>query len=857
MAITTLDAISVWDLPPNVPGATCYGYLDQILSWELVKRRDAAHVATVVAPLSGNAAPLAQQRRILALHFTPLAPGQLGEVVVLRISEAVREQRADGLAFTVKARSLLFDWADAGPMAHVYAGGHREYAIAGELSVVDWATTYMLPHLAAQGYGWYEVVCGNGQRSPQAFSRWTPLELLNACVDFLGWELRIFPWITGWRIEVVEQVNGIAEYEPLRVTVGHNLRRVTQRVASLEQATVLVPFGETGHSEVSKSIQRMQFLGANVDYGLAQVDPFPVAESPSGWAFPVVQFDGQFVDPTGARSWYLQRVRTGRSFRIVQSWGPTPSEPTGRVQLASLTQILDALVFELREGLTPATSVDVPVPGFPLRVTAPPVGNVVTVANPFSATDPVPTDNVHLDCLMRRSTLVLATTSTTVVTIAGTTEQTLTVASTAGVQAGDWGFAHNNVAQPWGLFGKPFTVVQVVSATQLRIRVRYSFDTSPPFSAGALVKQVRCYRAVAGFLGYVDAETAAANTLTLSSVTGLATDDLLEFTLENSGAALSGLPSPLVAQYGITRKSRAFSNARCVVNLLHSSNPVFDDFTGTAPDQWTQGGIGNPTKITTLLPGPGTIHAVQLSGNNLQTLTSPIVWPRVVQGLSQVAVRVRLRTGTGSFWDGSLASHHTKVELLVANGGAVLATTMIHPPGHPSPPAGSEEVAPDTTIDLDLLAVDCLHTPGAGARYAPWDGVQVRISAVNGGGNPTLGGVMVVLDGSLPSGFVIRGQQDAYGLGQLALRDLAAPETTNDIDVVDLQRALEVSYGTEQLLEGRVVRVEAEALGLAFEERLDAVTYRGSEDGAAQVQVATRTRLFADVLATYLSAQGA
>ena len=49
MAITTLETISLWDIPPNVSGAHCYGYLDQVSSWELTRRLDAAHAATVTA----------------------------------------------------------------------------------------------------------------------------------------------------------------------------------------------------------------------------------------------------------------------------------------------------------------------------------------------------------------------------------------------------------------------------------------------------------------------------------------------------------------------------------------------------------------------------------------------------------------------------------------------------------------------------------------------------------------------------------------------------------------------------------------------------------------------------------------
>lgn len=848
MTITRLEAVSIWDKPPNVSGAFCYGYLDTVLSWELTRRLDATHSAVVVAPISGNAPALGVERRVLALHFEAVTPGDVGEVVPLRIAETERLMGPDGLTVRLTARSMLFDWTDCGPMSYVFAGGKHEFAITGELTAAQWMSQYALPHLARQGYDWYTFAAANGLRIPRAFTRETPLQLLNACADYLGWETRVTVSGGALLVELVQAINGTLE--PLRITAGGNLRRAGQKRATAECATVLVPFGGKGHSEASRSVQPFVFTSASDDFVAKTLGGFPTSDS--GWLFPVVVRDGQYVSADPARRWYLQRQKTGRCFPIIATAAPTLAYPGGQFTLADLTPVVGGNLYAIREGLTPGTPLDMATPGVPLEVQSR-AGNVVTIANPFTGADPVPTDDQHIDARVRRSVLRLATTSSSVAAVAGsTTDVDVTVASTAGVVAGDWGFAHDNASQPWTLFGKVFTVVQVVSGTVLRVRKRYTFDTTAvPFSAGSMSKQLRLYTAQAT-VAYVNGESATANTLTLDDASAFAAGHLVEYTVDNSGAVLTGLPSPAVGTYGIARKDKDFPTARCVPNLALQANPVFNLFSGTTvPDGWT----GTCTKVTSNLPGPGTVHAAQLAGSSLHTITSPVIYARPTDGDSKVSVRVRLRTGSGSFWDSSLASHRTVIEVLVAGTTTVLGSTTIIGPGYPSPPAGYTEVAPNTVVDVDVLAVDLLHTPGAAAKYAPVDGVQVRISTIFGGGTIVVGGIFVSQDSALPAdGYITEtGTIDLYGLGQLALDARDEPEMTNSLDTVDLQRALGAAYGADEIIEGRTVRVEVEALSLALEDRIAAATYRGAEDGSVQVQVSTRTRQFADVLANYLT----
>lgn len=847
MAITQLEAVSIWDNPPNVSGAHCYGYLDQVQSWELTTRVDGAHAATIVALMEGNASSLAVERRILALHFAASTPGTAGEVFVLRISETARTQGPDGLTCTVTARSLLFDWGDAGPLSYVYAGGLHEFAISAELTAQDWMTQYALPHLQRQGYTWYGFSAANALRIPRAFTRETALQLLNACQEALGWEVQLAPSGAIWHVSLVPAVN--AALAPLRVAVGRNLQRLTQSRSAQEMATSLVPFGGRGHSEISRSIQGMIFPAISVDLPNRELSADPRTDT--NWLIPVVQMDGQYVDPTGQRTWYLQRLRTGRCFPIVQ----TLATPGGRFTLANLTPGPWTDLWALREGRTPGTELDVPSPGYPLQVSGPPAGTVATLLNPFSAADPVSVDDEHVDCKLRRSTLVLATTSSRVDAVPGlASDVDVTVASTAGIQAGDWGFLHASATSPWALYGRVFVVVQVVSGTVVRVRKRYTFDpATAPFAAMIATRQARFYHVDPSSRVFVDGENAAANTITLDTAWALASGDLIEYVMENSGAMLQGLPSPERATYGVVRKSKEFASARCVPNLLAMGNPVFDAWGGVMPAGWTYSSSSNPanypTQVTTDLPGPGTLNAIQLTGAMNQAITSPVCWARPTAGNAKVCVRVRLRTGSGADWD-NVSSHRTTVSLFA--GSLLLASAIIGPPGTT---AGGAAVEANTVVDVDLVAVDLLHTPGAGSSYAPWNGVKVRIEANNAGGVVTIGGVMVIQDSSLPDdGFMSGlGNQDLFGLGQRALAALDTPAEVNDTDAVDLARALVEGYAAEDLVVGRRVRVEAASLGLAFEDRLAAVTYRGAEDVTTRVELSTHKTLFSDVLANYLT----
>jgi len=850
MATITPEMLSIWSKPPNVPGAVNFGYFRDATDLRWSERVDNAEECTVVVPLASRASVFAVVRRVLVLELAPAPGSVVGETRMFRITGVDREQSSGGVRLVISARSLAIDLTDCGPVRDVLAGGRELFTIAGTLNLAQWLDTYILPQLARAGYDYYvRTATVNAITSSQIFDQATPREVLDAHLATIEQEWAVVP--TGATIALDFSTASVAQsLAPLRITTGHNLRRLVQKTASIDQATILQPTGGLGHSEASRTIQhhRLAILGT-VDTVNHSFDVGPMPGDVSGWSWPIVRRDGQWV------GYYMQHVQTGRCFPIIASLA---SGLAGRVTVDDATTLAPGVQFELRRALTPGTRIDAPTPGYPLRIQAL-AGATLTLENALAAPDPVPTDGVHIDCRIAPAFQVLSTTSSAVLAVAGSTvAQDVTCASTAGVQVGDWGFLHSSVGTPWTLVGKVCTVMQVVSGTVVRVVSRYSFDAALPFSVGAAARQAKFYRARA-LSPYVQTETAATNQITVTSAGGLAVNDLIEYHQDNSGATVSALHSPTSAPiasggYGAVERSAAFPYARSVVNLLSAGNPWFDQWAVPAspPDQWTKVSGSTITRIASGLPGPGTIYAAELRSIAIR---SPVVYLRPTAGDSQVSVRVRFRTGSAGNWDGANFDTFI-VSIRAGTTGATIALAIYCPPGYPSKPPGYIEVAPLTTVDADLLAVDLLHTPGAGFQYAPWHGITVTLESTGTMSTAivTVGGVLLVQDSTLPVAgtHVQYSDQSLFGLGQVRHATIDAPETAYDADAVDLGRLLSSTFAAEELVKGRAVRVESDTLGVAFDGRIVALEFTGGAEGETRVSVDTGLRDISDVLAARL-----
>lgn len=843
MALGALKNISVWDRPANVVGAVGYGYADAWLDAQWSEALDGSDSCEIVTAFESRFAGMLRTRRVVALHGAPATPTSAGELRYYRIHQVVSQRGPDGVRLIARGRSLFADWTDAGPISQVLSGGRHEFTIAGSLTPVQWLTNIALPHLQRMGYGWYTAGVSSGPSISLVLERQTAAQLAESIRAFLGFELLLDQ--STWAVAFVSGIN--AGLDPLLVSAGSNLTRLQMTRGAVEQATIVVPSAGRGHSEITRGIQRHVFEATNIDFGLKTLECLAIDKTS---VYPIVQFDGQFFDPSGARVWYLQRTRTGRCFRIMGSVGLGGVAQLGKFTLDDLTDLGTASInnqFELREGLTPGTPID--VPGRPYRVSGAPAGNIITLDDPISSGDPVPTNDVRIDCRARFSPQVLSTTCSNIADVVGsTTDQDLTLPATSAVQVGDWGFLHDNVAVPWSLFGKVFTVVGIQSTTVIRVRVRYSFDTGKPFGAGAVAKQLKFHRARPS-VPYVNDEVAATNQLTLTSATGVTSQDLVEFALDNSGAVLTGVPAPSLLTDGVVRKDASFPDQRCLVNLLLNGNPYFDVWPGATPTNWTGSLI---TKLTTNLPGPGTLNAVRLTNGGL---TSPVFYVRPTAGDSKLSVRVRLRTGASGNWSGA-NSDQAQVNILVPGAGPLLFG-VIHAPGHPTPSPGSKEVAANTVVDFDVLAAELLHTPGIAGKYAPWDGLQISISCTGiVACQVDVGGVMVLHDTTLPeAGYMTdRAEQYVFGLANQTLAAIADPETSIDLDAIDLGAILKKDFPARDLILGRRVQVVDEVLGIAAEERIAVTRFRASPTGAVDVDVRTKDRRLVDVLAKQLAA---
>lgn len=841
MAFRTLESVSVWGIRPPWAGGTCLELSDELIDVEWTEAEDADQdVATVRAPFDSRIAAQFAPRRILVLHGTPPDGGGTGDYRVFRIHTVVSEQSRDGLTRTAQCRSLLADWTDAGPMSVPLAGGKHEFTIAATLNWVQWFTTFAIPHLNRQGMTWFLAdTLTNATPITGALVRQTPMQLAEMLRGFLAYKLRLSPF---GAVGLVEHPNDTLD--PLLITIGKNLVRISETRASIEQATVLQPVNGKGHSDASGSIQHHVFGSSSYDYPNKRFQRDVLA--PGGWSYPLIVADNQFV------GLYAQRVKTGRCFQI------TASDPvTQRLTLDALTDPgthPHGFWFELRESITPGTPISVPVPGRPLRVSGAPVGTTLTLDDPLASGDPSPTDDVHVDCRLIPSAQVLSSTCSNIADVLGTNEQTLTIPVTAAPLVGDWGFLHDNAGTPWTLFGKVFDVIAVPSTTSIRVRIRYTYDSGKPFTAGAVAKQLKLYRARTN-RPHVDDEVAATNQLTVTSATGIASQDLVEYTLDNSGALLTGIPAPSSAPSldGVVRKTKDFADHRCILNLFGDSNlnPHFDLWGFGVPFGWTGSSI---TQLTTNLPGPGLVNAVRITNGSLR---SPIVYVRPTAGDSKVSVRVRVRTPSAANWNGANQDQAT-LNVLVGGSSTSLGLVNIHSPGHPSPSPGSAEIKPSTVLEWDFPAVDLLHTPGPGVAYAPWSGIQVNVSCTGTvAAQLDIGGVFAIQDSTLPeAGYMPKdGEQFVWGLAGQELAAIASPERAVSVDAIDLGALLVTEYPAAELVPGRRVQVVSEALGVAIDERIAQCRFRARPRGSVTVDVRTRERRLVDVLARQLASR--
>ena len=853
MSFGDLSRIVITDRPANVAGATVYDEIEQWLDVEWTEARDLSDQATLRVPYSARARAALKTRRVINLIGEPNSQLQ-SDLLAYRIYNTTVRRSKEGLVLTAEARSMWFDLTDAGVMTVPLSGGTHETTIAATLDFFQWATTFGLPHLQRQGYTWYTTFAGPVNTFERGFDRWTFAQLLESLREELGDGYRLFLDPATWALSLVQVAPGTSS-DPLPIEPGHNLLGLEDAESAQEQATIIEPLGGKGHSRNSRTIQHFAFGASNLNAGLKTFQPWDLAET--GFPGPVIQFDGQYVDPSGARVWYVQRVDTGRCHKITA----TTASGGGTFTLEDWPAKPGPMAFELREALTPATPLDVNAPGRPLRVSAAPAGAVLTLDDPLNAGDPVPTDDVHLDHAVRVSALQLATTCSNIVTVAGsTTDQDLTLASTAGLAVGDWGFLHNNVAVPWGLFGAVVTIVQLVSAFVVRVRVRYTWATGLPFTPGVVAKQARFYRVRAGLRTFCIDEVAAANTITVTNPATIASQDLVEYFLENSGARLTGIPAPSLLDVGVVRKERTFDASRCCRNLLATinglkqigntlldGNPHFDDWPvgQPAPTGWVIAS-GSATRTTANLPGPGLVHAVGLNG----TIRSPVMFARPTAADSAVSVRVQLRTPIAASWSGP-AGHQFIVFLASPAGSQFTAFAYLVPEDTPAPPANAKKAAPDTVVTFDVLALDLFHAASPPFGYAPVDGFRVVCS-----GFVTLGGVFVTEDSTLPESTYLpnRGDQSLFGAGNIGLDDVDLALRNVRADAIDLGRLAAAQYPSHELGVDRLLRHSDEELGLAVERRIALLRRRATPAGTVTVDVETQQRRFTDLLAKQFGA---
>lgn len=465
-----------------------------------------------------------------------------------RISRAIRA----GTVVQIEARGLMDDLSLCGAVYQQDTNG-RLYEFTDTKTVADWLT-FLKDFHQLRGFTYWAPASGAPTDSVTlALSRHSPrqiLEMLAKGEAGIGlWEYRLeYNTVTGmYDLHFAEEYNATAD--PLRVIGGHNLLSIEDEERTEDFMSGIAPSGKLGEDVAARSIAGSLWKVGTVTGSPAKI----VLLDPNGDAnVKAIAMDDQF-NGTGYTC-QAQCLRTGRRYSITDTVSGTQE-----IYLDAVDQLVAGDFVELfyvPSGTTlqrhyyRTNSVAV---NSGRKVCAMQVGTITGASLRFQALDPgtgavgslIYGRNTGMTGLqMRRSTTVL----TSAISAFNSGTSRITVASTTGVVAGDWG----NCYTASGWVYETFRVVSVVSGTVLEIAQKYRFmegvaftiPASPTLTSVRILREQSDVYYVTKHTGYQNYNTDPQQNIWLDNVTNLSTGDYVEAFLETGGIPVDELYSP-------------------------------------------------------------------------------------------------------------------------------------------------------------------------------------------------------------------------------------------------------------------------------------------------------------------------
>lgn len=719
-------------------------------------------VSFVLPAESDTVAQLVGRRVLGVVKASGTGAGAFDEY---RIAEVERVNSGGERSVSVTARSLALDLADAGPLIYRETSGRASYSITATLTVAQWLSQYILPHLTAEGYSHFAAGDDDSTEAVSlSFEAWTPLQVCRELAARLALEFYVERnGTTNYLLHFVTRYVGAGRVA--RVVAGHQLLQHLKRSDTSQQATVLLPTGAEGPSERQQSIALLRYKVSAVD----TVNDKLTLTHPDGTAgLPPIVADDEW---NGLR---IMRFPLGGTDVVLDSWGGT----TQQVQIADVAisgwTVGDYVEVRHDDSTGTTYSVGATAGVNFMRATAFATPTITVKDMVTGGLTPL-VAAVFLNKRVRGAPLQYTTTTATAVipdlyNIAG---------NTSNIAVGDVGFYTTTGAEPYTANANflPFRVTEIISSTQFRVEALFKYDPTPVKSATTGFN-LRFYRPRATSALCTGGTTSTITILDPGGVVAANDAVLVEYP-GGYGERIAIHDPASVSLYGRKVVQYVRNDGAGSINQMMHADPWFEVWSsGTVLTNWTTVS-GTLTQVAAAtVGGEYGAYVAQMVNGSIRSIHDTLFNPGKREAILYVRVRLRLPSG----WTAD-----TGASIVVSAFGA---SHVLHSPANTTPPAGASQ----TAISGDLTWVD-FHAPidllGTSAITNYTLGVvQSRLTLqCFGAGGVLFDAVHVTTDTTPPatydrygSGYVLHAAGAAY------LHLYKGTPSTYEITVADLAR---------------------------------------------------------------------
>lgn len=710
------------------------------------------------------------------------------------------------------------------------------------LTPTEVITNWVLPSLAATGFGWISI----GTVTPTArldmtFAWDTPLSVLLRLASATTCELDLRKSGAGYVIDLVSKINIAAQRADLRI--DKNLVNVTRSESSIDQATRVFPKGAAGDSMAATMARATWQVSAISGVDLTLADP-------AGGVGPI-QFDGQLAgrdtvsssgivgrwpfdgDATdasgggldltlsGAPSFVPGTIGQALSLNGTTQYASKPSMPAGPTLGITLRAIINGASLSSLRTIASWNGQQVPLGYHWFYVNAGQLGFQFTDG---AALHTVNTTGANLTAGTTYDVGVVHDYAAKTITfyVNGAVYSTHSVSAFGapvpiiaakpffvGLSSDGTGFFSGTIDDA-RVYGRPLSAAEMLALLSVPAQLTNAYLRKVD---GSLVKVIG---------------SSAPNIVRVASATGIAVSDVIQFRASSAGDDLTSLDAPAcVGAYGIKAAVRDVSDVPATNNLV--KNPAMRAWPGSSsapPTNWTA--VGAPT-IAKQTAAPFTA----IGGNSIK-----VTGTADAQGVISDAVTI-FPTATNPYLSG-----YAKV--WVASGNARVELVITTPSGTKVFP-----LLPDLATPTSLGQWFDVGAAGFDAFAVSATAAQIRIVQ-----NGTTGSVFyidaaqITATSSQEPWFEGSGATRLWQEANDALRTGSNPVVSFTVPLVDLEAYDPVTWSESALIIGANARIVDPRLGIDIITRIVGIERDYIQPENIAVTLSTRFDDLTDILAS-------